>query len=78
MGSQWVGSRIITILEYKIQIQNNIGKMNCWEDKYNYVYWEQEDILGEWKNLGSSVGLRSLKICEAFLRLSFLMWEGVG
>lgn len=71
MSSQWVGSRIVAILEYKIQIQNNIDKMNCWKDKYNYVYWKQEHILGEWKDLGSSVSLRALKIYKAFLSLGF-------
>ena len=33
--------------------------MNYWQIKSNFVYWEQEYIVGERKDVGSSAGLRS-------------------
>lgn len=54
INSQQLRSGIINILEYKIQIQDNIHKMN----KLNYDYWEQEYILGgKFKVFGKSTGL---------------------
>ena len=50
--------------------------MNYWQIKSNFVYWEQEYIVGEKKDVGSSAGLRSWKSHKTFLSLRFLVWSG--